>query len=126
MSRYNWVTHEGERLYEVGILADGTLHNPRGYPDDVVRAAVLAADARKHERRSRAAKKAATTNSERRALKVQIIAKRIAAKQATGPARRCYVCGRKLTDQQSISRGIGAECWQEVLAKFETILRADA
>ena len=58
-SRYKWVNHEGERLYEVGILADGTLHNPRGYPDDVVRAAVLAADARKHERRSRAAKKAA-------------------------------------------------------------------
>ena len=126
MSRYNRVTHQGDKLYDVGILADGTLFNPNGYPDDVVRAAVLAADARKHERRSRAAKRAAATNSERRALKVQIIAKRIAAKQATGPARRCYVCGRQLTDQQSISRGIGAECWQDVLAKFGTILCADA
>jgi hypothetical protein len=45
MSRYKWVYHGAEKLYEVGILPDGTLHNPRKYPDDIVRAAVLAADA---------------------------------------------------------------------------------
>jgi hypothetical protein len=31
-SRYKWVKHEGVRLYDVGILADGSLHNPNGYP----------------------------------------------------------------------------------------------
>jgi hypothetical protein len=123
MSRYKWVNCDGGKLYEVGILADGTLYNPRGYPDDVVRATVLAADADRHDRRSRAAKKAAATNAERRALKVRIIAERIAARQATGPAHHCYVCGRQLTDQQSVNRGIGSECWQEVLTKVEEALR---
>ena len=47
MVKYRWVNHVGGKLYSIGILADGTLHNPNGYPDDVVRAAVLAADARK-------------------------------------------------------------------------------
>jgi hypothetical protein len=36
------------RLFDVGILDDGTLYNPRGYPDDLVHSAVLAADARRH------------------------------------------------------------------------------
>ena len=56
-SRYNSVRHEGGRLFNVGILADGSLYNPNGYPADVVRAAVLAADIRRHERASQAAKK---------------------------------------------------------------------
>jgi hypothetical protein len=30
------------RLCDAGILPDGTLHNPGGYPDDIVRAAVHA------------------------------------------------------------------------------------
>ena len=51
MSKYNWVRHNGEKLFDVGILPDGTLHNPRGYPDEDVRSAVLAADARRRERR---------------------------------------------------------------------------
>jgi hypothetical protein len=133
MSRYKWVhcpagcqghpappgtlnpTYYTSRFFHVGIMDDGTLYNPHGYPEELVRAAVLAADARKHERRSLAAKKAAATKSERRALKVLIIAKRAAAEQAIGPRSRCYVCGKKLTDRQSIERGIGPECWQDVL-----------
>ena len=39
MSRYRWVYHNEAKLYDVGILPDGTLHNPRGYPDDDVRSA---------------------------------------------------------------------------------------
>jgi hypothetical protein len=80
----------------------------------------------RHDRRSRAAKKAAATNAERRALKVRIIAERIAARQATGPARFCFVCRKKLTDQQSVNRGIGSECWQTVLAQVEQVLRASS
>ena len=62
-----------------GILPDGTLHNPNNYPDDIVRAAVLAADARRHERRSQAAKRAAVTRSKRQERKVYAIAKALAA-----------------------------------------------
>jgi hypothetical protein len=44
MGRYKWVYHDNAR------------HNPNGYPEDIVRTAVLAADTRRHERRSAAAK----------------------------------------------------------------------
>jgi hypothetical protein len=56
--KYKWIWNGTERLFEVGILADGTSHNPRGYPEGLVRAAVLAANERRHERKSQAAKKA--------------------------------------------------------------------
>jgi hypothetical protein len=92
MSSWNWVRQpDGSKLYQIGILPDGTLYNPNGYPEEVVRAAVLAADQRRHERRSRAAQKAAATKSERRALKIAIIAERAVADQATGPRGRCRV-----------------------------------
>jgi hypothetical protein len=54
MGKYKWVRSGVDMLFSVGILADGSLHNPNGYPEDVVRAALLAADARHHERRSAA------------------------------------------------------------------------
>ncbi len=43
MSRYKWVWHHDgtTRLYEVGIMPDGSLYNPRGYPEDDVRSAVV-------------------------------------------------------------------------------------
>ena len=121
MSRYKWVWEDLEkrkRLYNVGILPDGTLHNPNGYPEEMVRAAVLAADQRRHEHKSQAAKKAAATRQERQQLKVHIVALRAAAGQGTGPRHHCYVCGRALEDPQSIARGIGSECWQDVLGKI--------
>ena len=116
MSRYKWVHHEGTTLYEVGILPDGTLYNPRGYPDDIVRTAVLAADARKHERRSRAATKAADTLRQRQSRKVYAAARRLTLNnEPIGPRHHCVICGRKLNDAQSIAGGIGSECWQSVL-----------
>jgi hypothetical protein len=48
MSKYRWIKRGSVRLYNVGILADGTLYNPRGYPDALVRALVLAADEAAH------------------------------------------------------------------------------
>jgi len=54
---------ENGKLNDVGILADGTLHNPRGYDPEVVRKAVLAANERKRVRRSEYARKAATRRS---------------------------------------------------------------
>jgi hypothetical protein len=117
---YRWVYHHNgrdmERLYDVGILADGTLHNPRGYPDDVVRAAVLAADERRHMRRSEAAKKAAVTRAERQRKLIYRIADRIVSGHDIGPRANCAICGKGLGDPVSIERGIGSECWQSVLS----------
>jgi hypothetical protein len=125
--RWRWVWRDAEKteqLYSVGIEADGTLFNPNGYPDDIVRAACLATEARWHERRSQAAKKAAKTREERQKHRVWLIAKQIVAKQQTGPRRRCCICGRGLDDPQSITRGIGSECWQGVLDQIGELSEA--
>ena len=112
---YNWVRHNGTKLYEVGILPDGTLHNPRGYPEEDVRSAVVTANARRHERRSLAAKKAAETRRQRTAKRVYAVAERLIGNCAVGARNTCAICRRRLSDQESIGRGIGSECWQDVL-----------
>lgn len=112
---------DGTLLYSIGINDDDTLWNPNNYPEDVVRTAVLAADARRHDRRSQVAKKAAKTRNKRQQHRVWLTAKRIAEKQKTGPRRHCFVCGRRLDDPISIKRGVGSECWQEVLANITAI-----
>jgi hypothetical protein len=101
-------------------------YNPNGYAEELVRTAVLAADARRHERKSQAAKQSAATRQERRRDKVHIVAKRSAAGLSTGPAKHCYICGRFLTDPVSIDRGIGSECWQDVLNAISSDLRETA
>jgi hypothetical protein len=119
MSRYRWVYHADgtTKLYDVGIWSDGTLYNPNGYSDELVRTAVLAADQRWHERRSKRAKKAAETRRRRRKEKLHAIAKRDTVK--IGPRRHCYICGRHLDDPESVARGIGPECWQDFLCFLE-------
>ena len=126
MSKYRWVRHEGEKLYDVGICADGTLHNPRGYPDEVVRTARHGRRCAQRERRSDAAKQAAQTRQYRIRVRVHRIAKRIVAGQAVGPSGRCVVCGKQLADRESIDRGIGSECLQGVLAAITRARAAKA
>jgi hypothetical protein len=119
-SIYLSLPHEGETLYLVGILADGSLHNPRGYPDDAVRAAVMAADERRHQRRSRAAHKATKTRPVRRDLRTYALAQQLTLNgEPVGPRSTCAVCGRQLDDPPSVARGIGPECWQDVLKSME-------
>src|SRR5262245_4829263 len=72
------------------------------YPTNVVRAAVFAADADRHERRSNAAKAAAETRARRQETKVHIVARRIVAGKGIGQRHHCYICGRGLSDRQSI------------------------
>jgi hypothetical protein len=122
MTKYRCIYPDGDfarKLLNVGILDDGTLHNPNGYPDDIVRAAVQAADARRHARRSEAAKRAAVTRRRRQEKAIWIIARRILAGHGVKPAMNCSICGRGLDDPDSIERGVGSECWQAVLACIE-------
>ena len=118
MTTYRWVRHEDQKLYDVGVLNDGSLHNPRGYPEDIVRVALAAADGRWRERRSQAAKKAAQTRRSRVEKKSYEVADRIIAGHVFGPSPNCAICGRGLGDKQSFERGIGSECWQGVLERI--------
>ena len=124
MSRWNLVTYNGVRMRQIGIMPDGTLYNPNGYPEDDVRAAVIAADARRHERRSQASKDAAVTRRQRTSRRVYVIAKRLTLNdKPVGPRSDCAICGRGLSDQVSIKRGVGSECWQDVMKEIERIKR---
>ena len=117
MTTYRWVRHPdgGDRLRDVGVQPDGTLHNPHGYPDALVRKAVAAADARRHARRSAAATRAAVTRQRRMAQRVYAAARLILLRRPVGPRGTCYICDRTLDDPASIARGIGSECWEKVL-----------
>ena len=117
--KYKWISNGTEVLRDVGILADGTLHNPRGYPKDVVRAEVLAANERRALRRSQAAKKAATTRAARHQKKIYAIIEKLRLGHKYGPASQCVVCGKGLNDPASLSRGIGSDCWQQIVAELE-------
>ncbi len=115
MTRWKFVRHEGATLHSVGVDPDGTLHNPNGYPEDVVRAACAAAGQRRHARRSAGARKAAGTRRRRTEARIYQVARRIVDGHVLGPASNCQICGRGLGDPDSIERGIGSECWQAVL-----------
>jgi hypothetical protein len=127
MGKYQWVFKPGfnGKFRDVGILSDGTLWNPNGYPENEVRAAVLDADARRRIRRSNAAKKAAVTRRERHGRLVYSVAKGIVEGKEYGPRKNCVVCGKGLTDPPSIARGIGSDCWQCILEAISQSRAAD-
>lgn len=115
MTTWRWIRHEGAGLYDIGVNADGSLHNPNGYPDATVRAAVAAAGERRRQRRSKAAEKAAETRRKRTEQRVYEVARLIVDGHVFGPASCCQICGRGVDDPDSIERGIGSDCWQRVL-----------
>jgi len=113
---WHWVFHphdRTQRLRDVGVLKDGTLHNPNGYDEPLVREAIRQATTNMQERRRQAAKKAAVTRRERHEKRVYEIAQRLVDVEIRG--RRCACCGKRIWDTESVARGIGSECWQSVL-----------
>ena len=121
MSRYQWIGHGPERLMDVGVNPDGTLHNPNGYPEDTVRAAILTAEMCEREARSQAARKAAVTRARRQRAKVYDRARRTIDGGVFAPRLKCSIRGRKLNDTESIERGVGSECWDQVLDALEAL-----
>jgi hypothetical protein len=124
---YRWVytTDYKQKLYDVGILPDGTLHNPNDYPEDLVRESVASAERQQHERRSEAAKRAAKTRERRKQLMVSRVAQRLLQNERIKPSLNCVICGKGLGDRESIERSIGSDCWQQVLQAI-TRMRAAA
>lgn len=124
---YRWLSHNGEYLSSVGINSDGTLWNPNGYREDIVRAAVLRADeeyrAEITKNRKEGAQQAAQTRKRRHKIKLQAIVKKMLRDEHIGPSTHCVLCKKQLSDPQSLERGIGTECWQNVLSAVEEARR---
>jgi hypothetical protein len=78
-------------------------------------AAAVEADAREHERKSEASKRAVQTRRAPQEARIHLAARRIVSAMSIDQQRRCYCCGKALTDSESNARGIGSECWQRVL-----------
>ena len=116
---YRSVPSEFGTLYGIGIFKDGTLRNPMGYPEDRVRMVLDRLYEEERQRRSKAAKQAAITRKRRQSKLIHEIAKGIAEGRNYGPRNQCVLCKRGLTDQESILRGVGSDCWQGVLAATE-------
>jgi hypothetical protein len=116
---YRWVHAETGILYDIGRFSDGRIHNPKDYPEEVVVRALDNALEQDLVKRKEAARKAAVTRKRRRAKLIWEIAKGIVEGKKYGPRQKCALCGKGLTDQQSIDRGIGSDCWQGVLSETE-------
>jgi hypothetical protein len=130
-------------FYNVGICGGGLLFNPHRYPETEVRTAIKEfrererqkrdqwriehakeieeAREREHQLRSKAAKKAAVTRADRQEERVMDAAKRFIERRGIGQRTHCYICSKHLTDPDSIQRGIGPECWQEILTCIERV-----
>ena len=105
MSIWPEITHDGQTLHHIGIKVDGTLWNPNGYPEDMVRTAIAGAEARAHERRSKAAHKAAATRARRRVLKINRIVQEYRAK---GSSSRPVLAVSAAADFRIRNRSIAA------------------
>jgi hypothetical protein len=105
-----YFTHPSSRLYNVGINADGSLHNPYGYPEDIVRSSI----ADRERVRANGVLCGVKTRAHRREDQIWQAVK-LWRKGELTPARECRCCHKDLTDPPSIARGIGPECWPRVL-----------
>lgn len=112
---------DGTRLRNIGVSweTELRLHNPNGYPESQVREALLLEQERRHARRSAGAKRAAVTRARRRELALDKVVGIIAGGGTVGPQDECFFCARRLTDPESVARGIGSECWQGVLTRLQ-------
>jgi hypothetical protein len=75
-----------------------------------------------HDKRSAQARRAAITRAKRKERLVYEAARALKENRLT-PRDDCRCCGRWLSDPESKGRGIGSECWQQVLAALKQ--RAD-
>ncbi len=119
MKKYRSAVYNGERYYNVGHQQDGSLWNPNGYPETLVHEILEAVAERRRQRKADGIKKAVATRKARHERKIYAIALLILHDHDIGNRETCACCAKVLTDQESIDRGIGPECWQHVLASIQ-------
>ena len=120
VERWKWIRTDRGRMnspalwFENGAVvrteADGEFT-----PDEITRG-IYEALRRRREKARQAAKKAAVTRARRRELKVQKVVQGYLETGKLFPTKKCRVCGRALNDSESIARGVGSECWQDIMA----------
>jgi hypothetical protein len=112
---WRWISVAGEHFSGVGIFTDGALDNPRGYPETRLYPVLLwaVADTARQQREG-VARGVAKRKARRESRIAQAVAAHLAGR-GIGDRRRCYICDKHLTDPVSIARGIGPECWDNIL-----------
>jgi hypothetical protein len=130
--RYSWIydRDQGRRISNVAIrIVDGelvaTYDKTVETSDQRVIELVAEAEARRHERRSEAAKQAAITRSHRKKRLIYQWAEAFlrGVSLVDKPSSHCHICGKRMSDQESQKRGIGSDCWQQVLRQAEAMQR---
>ncbi len=123
---WGWVRlSDGRKVFNVKIANENGVSKiafDGEFSESEVRQTVLKILQREKGRRQEAAKRAVETRAIRRKQDVYRAAKLYAENNLT-PSRRCLCCKRVITDLTSFQRGVGSECWQEVLRVFETLSR---
>jgi len=113
---WDWIGYTDKVIREVTFSADGSVCSSSDSDEITTLRALVTANRRVKQRRSKAAKKAAATRTRRRELKLARVVQRWEdTGLLPGPRYSCALCGRGVTDPESIKRGIGPECWQDVL-----------
>lgn len=127
-TRWHWVNGPAGKIAgptvahdDAGIIAATSADGDA--PSIVVRAVYQAAT-RLHAKRSRAALAAAQTRARRREKRVYAVVQQLLQSGRLAPSARCRACERVLDDQQSIDRGVGSECWQQLLELLEQARRS--
>lgn len=123
--RWQWIRTTGgtirkpEVRIERGEIVSATSDPPR--PTQEIVRAVYDATARRAAKRAEAANKAATTRQHRQATLTYKLAATWLATAKLPPSLRCNLCKKPLTDPDAIERGIGSECWQNILNAAQEI-----
>ena len=113
---WHWIHGEGGRINSPRFTSDDRVIYDGDHAEIDVLRALVAANRRQKARRSAAARKAAETRRERREAKVYRLVRHLEeGGDLPGPRQKCSLCGKGLGDPSSIKRGIGSDCWQDVL-----------
>ena len=108
----------------VAYLPDGTIEAGGNDSEQVARAILKAVSCRKL-RRSASAQKAAETRARRTQAQVYEVARMVLAGRHQTPSLMCRICRKLVTDPVSRSRGIGPDCWGQVLAIIEELTTSE-
>ena len=117
LKHYHWrsAPYKGDWFYSVSINRDGSLYNPNHYPEEAVREACLEADRQKAQKLIAARKQGVETRKRRREEKIAKVAKDYLLGKQIGNDTECAICGKGLSDPVSVERGVGSECWPQLM-----------